>query len=57
MKYKLAGLASTALLLMAPISGAVSVWANPTQPNPTQPNPTQPNPTPNLGTMIPRSRV
>ncbi|MGL5884779.1 MAG: hypothetical protein ACRCY2_01920, partial [Bombilactobacillus sp.] len=44
MKYKLAGLASTALLLMAPISGAVSVWANPTQPNPTQPNPTQPNP-------------
>lgn len=34
MKYKLAGLASTALLLMAPISGAVSVWANPTQPNP-----------------------
>lgn len=34
MKYKLAGLASAALLLMAPISGAVSVGANPTQPNP-----------------------
>ncbi len=34
MKYKLASLASAALLLMAPISGAVSVGANPTQPNP-----------------------